>query len=444
LSAKTRPGSKSSGGAGPGKKVIVATCVLASVGVAVEFALSCRGPVLAGNEGSHVELLAAMVFRGSFVLEHDNVDVSVHNGKVYSNKPPGYAFLLAPGYFACARLVGWRISPFHFAKLASCIFSVGVAMAVVALASSLGLEGRAAILGTVGAVVGTIFPAYASLANSIPLSVLLCVLAVLFRRLHAVRGGGWRWSVSAFAAAWSVITDYSNGFFLLPLVAVLVLDVVRRPGLVVWGLPSLVPLALLGWYNWRCFGSPLVLTYSFYRAPPIIPWDGVSGSLALSNIPGGLYGLVLSASRGMFVVSPVTVLGAVACWWVFRERLGGARLVALCAASGLVLNGAYSLWHGGHCVGYRHALQSGVFLGLLSGFFFARAGRWASRRRLLPRGARAVAMAVLMVSCLSGVASFMIHLDPRLVDLTWTPGAVEAHAAYWGELVPRLVASYLP
>ena len=144
--------------------------------------------------------------------------------------------------------------------------------------------------------------------------------------------------------------------------------------------------------------------------------------------------MVLSASRGMFVVSPVTVLGAVACWWVFRERLGGARLAALCAASGLVLNGAYGLWHGGHCVGYRHALQSAVFLGLLSGFFFARAGRWS----------RAAGYVLLVVSCVSGVASFLIHLDPVLVDLTWQPGVPGAHASYWGELVPKLVASYLP
>ena len=82
-------------------------------------------PVLLGNERAHVRLLHSAVINGNFEINPDKTDVSYYNGRYYSNKPPGLAFILMPAYRIYTWLSGIRSvdNAFLFVKFSNIVFS---------------------------------------------------------------------------------------------------------------------------------------------------------------------------------------------------------------------------------------------------------------------------------------------------------------------------------
>jgi TctA family transporter len=116
-----------------------------------------------------------------------------------------------------------------------------------------------------------------------------------------------------------------------------------------------------------------------------------------------------------------------------RERrwdllwLGNVVLVGTLAMS------AYSLWHGGHSIGYRHILVAAVVLAMLSAFAFERANR----------SLRGAALVILLVSSVTGFASFLIELDDQLLMRTWKEEPADVHANFYSELLYPWVQQHL-
>ncbi|HUG55898.1 MAG TPA: hypothetical protein VMJ92_02375, partial [Candidatus Limnocylindrales bacterium] len=132
---------------------------------------------------------------------------------------------------------------------------------------------------------------------------------------------------------------------------------------------GLVPLLL---YNALAFGSPLEQGYGSkpFDTPPAL----------------GLYGLLLSPSRGLFVYAPylLAAIAALALAWR-RPGLAAARLrtLSLAALATLVLYATYTEWWGGRVFGPR-------FLDDLAPILFA-ALAWGIGQGLLERPWRRIA-----------------------------------------------------
>ncbi len=390
------------------------------------------GLTLRGNELSHVRLLRAIVIKGNFSLTGGPGDVSRVGDDFFSNKPPGYAFLLSPFYWAYVRATGDETLDgcVSFCKWAGGLFSALSATFLFAFLSTFRLSFASRLFGLLAATFGTIFPAYCCLANSIPLSMFLIVLSLsLFRFSRTAEGRYALLAGALFAGVYAATVDYSNGFVLFPLLAVLYGESLARKRLAAAIVITLAALAPLAWYNSATFGNPFAISYSHYAPPSYVPWNGVAASMRLAHIPTGLSGFLFSAGRGLFVISPATCLGLVAVLLFGKRRNAFGLLAAAMALSGIFFNAAYSLWHGGHSVGYRHILPSAVLLGSLSSFVFAEARRpW----RFLCAG-------LLAFSIFTGVASFYIQRDQDLVMRTWKEEPKDVHAHFYRELLIPLL-----
>ncbi len=385
-----------------------------------------RMPVLRGNELAHVRLLHSAVINGTLDIGAEPADASHYNAKYYSNKPPGFAIILMPAYHIYVWLSGVHSleCAFLFAKYSNIVFSSLSAVVVFLLLSTFRLSDKSVIFGLTAAILGTILPAYTCLATSIPLSVLLFLISMFFLRLHYLkRERALFWGISSFASVCAVTVDYSNGFLLLP--AFVMLFIALRTRHIIYLLVSTFPLLLLGYYNYTAFDHPFALSYSYYQPPSYVDFEGVRQSLSLAHVPNGLYGLLLSPGRGLFLIRPVTLLGVAASLRMVKDKRRDLLTMAAAALTAIFFISTYAFWHGGHCVGYRHIIPSAIVLGIFSSFFFETSGRRA----------RTIALALLLLSCSTGVMSFFIQRDPSLRSLTWKAEPADIHANFYTELL---------
>ena len=392
-----------------------------------------KRPILLGNENSHIKLLHSIVTRHTFtIISPVGTDVSYYRGKYYSNKPPGFPFLLAPPCYLYLKLSGNddMSRTFLFAKVSNAVFSALTIVCIFLFLSTFKLSRASILFGLIAATFGTIFPAYSTLANSHPLSFFLCTFSILFFRLSQIqREKSYLWAVSLFAAVYAIIVDYSNGFFLLPLIIVIWIKALKEKKFIVAILVSAFAISPHFFYSYKAFSNPFVPAYFHYKPPTrmYIHWEGARETMRLRNIPHGLYGLLFSPARGIFLLSPVTILGVIGSWQALRARNWSLVLITLMAITGILITSAYSLWHGGPCIGYRHILIAAIILSMLSSFVYERCKRWT----------RAIANLLLIFSCFTGIMSFFIQLDYSLLSLTWKWQAQPAdiHANFYTELL---------
>jgi hypothetical protein len=169
---------------------------------------------------------------------------------------------------------------------------------------------------------------------------------------------------AAFPLAFAVISRPQTVFIVLPVV---VYALILRPGFTrfaAWGLP---PVLFQVWYNAHYFGTPLRAQF------PIL------GGLFSMNLADGLYGLLLSPGKGLFVYSPIFLLslaGAISVW----RRGGDGLLRALSLGIGptVLFYARYLFWNGGNTFGPRYLGDLNVTLTMLLVPFVP----WAARTRV--------------------------------------------------------------
>jgi hypothetical protein len=386
--------------------------------------------VLGGNERAHVKLLHSMVVQGTLAIDPP-ADVSFYKGRHYSNKPPGFAITMAPVYATYVAISGdQRLdSTFLFAKYANALISAGAVVLIYLLLASFSLSPGAVLFGVAAATIGTIFPAYSCLANSLPISILLCVGVLLAARKTQLQPDSMVLrAIVLFVGSLAIAVDYANIFFLFPVLIWVCVDVLKRREL--WPLlAGLIPAMFVLGYNAIAFENPFTVSYAHYQPPSYVPWEGVAGSFSLLRVPRGLFGLLLSPGRGLFILSPVALIGAWALYRQAQSREFDRLWLAAPIATGILVMSAYALWHGGHSIGYRHILVAGFVLAALSAFVFESASRVG----------RMAALALLVVSSVSGIGSFWVQLDPTMLRLSWKAEPADVHASYYTELlIPKL------
>jgi hypothetical protein len=211
---------------------------------------------------------------------------------------------------------------------------------------------------------GTMYFPYATMLYEH--NIIAVLLLIAWSQLHAVRGDSAERRrplvLAGLAAGFAAITNYIAVVPLI-LLAAYALDR-RRVFRAGWlGLGVLAPFVLICAYNVACFGTPFTTNYR-YENPQFLETSGaLFGVLGVPD-PVVLIKLLVSPFRGLFVTSPVLLLGVaglVALW----KTAGLRRDAALCTsmiAFFLLFNASFNGWHGGFAATPRYLAPMLPFL----------------------------------------------------------------------------------
>ena len=196
----------------------------------------------------------------------------------------------------------------------------------------LGYRLRTAFVIAITLGLATFVFAYAKTLFGEPLAGLLLLTMVM----SIYRSGSARSMIIAGSAVGLLMgINLIYGVF-APLIALLILWRWRSlRTVIVYGLPIVMALLLLGLFNQMRFGSPLSSGYHLA--------EGEGFTVPLLT---GLYGLFLSPYRGMFLYSPVLLLALPGGWLLRKQRWLLATILALVIAEALAFASWWS-WHGG-------------------------------------------------------------------------------------------------
>lgn len=316
-------------------------------------------------------------------------------GHFHPNKPPGTSFMALPAYFVIHRVErALGIDPDHWWVLnvnawLMTVFSVGLMSAIgcvlfLRLATKLaGGKAVPALLATAGFAFGTTFFPFATILFDHALTAALLVAA--FYSLSwdrfgehgtcALRhtSGDVRHVLAGLAAGFAVVTNYVavGAVVALGVYALLAgcVNVRRAIGFALGGAPM---AALLLWYHQVNFGSPFALANDFQN--PI--FQDPNGSLGMFGQPNPyvMALLLVSVYRGIFLLSPVLILGVVGwvVWLRGKTWAPEARLGIAIFGFFFLVNASFNGYHAGFSAGPRYLVPGIPFLALATVVAFVR------------------------------------------------------------------------
>jgi len=307
------------------------------------------------------------------------IDYSKRGDRCYSDRPPGTAFLAVPPYLLGAQLGltfpsrQWGQAALFGALLAPLLAGVVTVWLVYRLGLAMGAGNRAS-LGA-AAVYATGSPAYiysgTLFIHSVAgFSVTAAVLLTVFVKRHMCESGRARAPQGArpplvlallagFAGGWSVLSDYS-AIVLVPIYLAFVAWAGWRKrhlwsALLCWCAGAAAPAAVLGFYNWVCFGGPLVNSYRYNVA---FPWTHSLSTTYVTPFGEGLMGLLYFLPEksalgwlptGQVFWSPVMHLAAAGYLAALarRDTRRGALLALAVLCAVIALSAKHRTWYGG-------------------------------------------------------------------------------------------------
>lgn len=308
------------------------------------------------NERPRAYQALAVVHRGTLSIGPEierwggSEDIAAHAGRLFPNKAPGMLPLLLPGA-ALAHLLApcgsddeieWTLV---LSRLSASSLPSWIAFVLLWRRSEQGplLAGLWA-LSTPALAASLLLFSHAGSAS------LLLAAFVLLERASARAD-----AVAGILLAWAATCEY-------PLVLPAAVLVLAMPGKSRWRRVlwcaggAAVPLLGLGLYNAVCFGSPWSLSSAREAHQAFAALEG-SGLFGV-GLPGwqGIWGLVFSPARGLFVWMPLLALCAVVSVFVRDVRWQRIGAPALASLSLLVVMAGYRNWHGGWFPGPRYLL----------------------------------------------------------------------------------------
>lgn len=291
-------------------------------------------------------------------------DLSLVEGRYYSNKAPGAAFVGLPGYALARAFTGppspanMRVTLTAMRLLAATLPAILLALILMRVAKSFGAPQVPAAVAAL--LFGTPLFAYGMLNFSHALTAMALFGAWA---LLCVRSPGSGDYAAGALIGLAVMSEYPAA---IPAAVLLAFAVRRVPKVVAGGVPFAVALAM---YNRLAFGSFFALSSGFERDPAFrqLAKHGLFG-VGIPD-PMVLLHLLADPSRGLFVFSPVLIAGLAAIPRA-RKVLAPSQFWSLVAipASIVLFYAGYPNWHGGWTVGARYLVPALPFLAFLVAF----------------------------------------------------------------------------
>jgi len=368
------------------------------------------------NEWSRLYLAQSLVDRHEVeitasIRAHGDVnDKSRVDDRLYSDKPPGTAFLAAPG-LAVRRWLGGAPDMGRDLRLARILVGVLPTLFLLVLlrremiAFGVSAPSRALVLATYG--LGSPAFTYSLLLYGHQLTAVL-LFATAFV-LRSPRIGPRRAALAGFLGASCLVTEYQSAVYLVPLAIVALVRVRPRVASIAAAVAGTVlPLAALAAYHQAAFGSPFRTGYSFI-ANPFFASVHAQGFMGVSRPHlAPFVGSLFKPSKGMLFWSPFLALGfAGLVSFARRATRGDAVLRGVMVALPIAFVSSMVYWDGGWTVGQRHLTPLVPFLVTPAGLLLDRS-----------RVARLVGPALAAISVmLTGLATVVYpHLPENLVN----------------------------
>lgn len=392
------------------------------------------------NEFSRYELVVSMAERGTFSIDRelaalgDHEDKAVSGGRSFSNKAPGLSFAALPFYFLFRPFLG----PANRDNSTAMIYllrlttvSSATVLALFLLARRLRrlcADARFPALALFAIAFGTPLLVYGRSFFSHAWTAALLYLSFELLEAKGARSSGHA-ALAGLLAGWAVLSEYPVAV----VVAVLFLaELLRNPkrGLLfaAGGLPA---AALLGFYDWRCFGGIFEVSsrHEAFHAYTQLSRERFIGFRLPSAAIAARY--LFSESRGILFASPCFFfLPAAAMSPKIRCRAAAVSLAA--ATLYFAVMCGYENWHGGWALGSRYLLP----VVLLAGWPLAGVGN--------PDAGGAARLARLVFAAgASFSAAYFLFAGSTFWAVPHVPASgIRFYSAFWisrGWMVPTLL-----
>lgn len=406
---------------------------------------------ISGNEQSNFALARAIVEKGSFKLDSIGFtkgDNARYKGHVYSNKPPGFALILAAPYalfyYLLAPALGIDTFP-NFMFIVPILMGATLVSVIYLTALELGLSRRAASFAALTSGLGTIVIVYSTTLTNNIATALFGALAIWTAIKFKHTSKMFYAPLSAFLAAYAVVVNYAAIVLVLPACLYLLVAAIRARGAGAVKLTIFmtlgavaIPAAFLGFYHYQCFDSLFSTGYSHYNPPKQINWKTPYEAYTGGSVLNGLAGLTISRGKGVFYYTPVLLFALPGMLLAFRSRSRRweAVMIAITIAGYILLFSPYRYWFGGHSLGARHALPVIPLLALFTACYYDRAS--ATMKKLMVILVAPSALVHLLLALSSH--SFLI------LELTWVgernPAVQSRITNLYSELLPIIITNF--
>ncbi len=341
--------------------------------VVVLYVIPLAGPVFATNpnELARVELSASIAFWARLDLGNAaevyglSEDVSIRDGKIYSDKAPGLSIVAAPVVWVVNPILPrapssdlpayWPLRHVLTLLLVS-LPAVGLAFLVGSAVPDMDPTRRTsfaviAALATPLWTYGTIFFGHAPSA----LLVTLAWFALLGSPGRPISLGAGRAVLGGVAAGFAITTEYPTVLIVGVIYTTLVVRRTALPilacaiaGAVAGAIPAMV-------YHQLAFGAPWLTGYGLKAHGDFqaIHERGILG-ISLPTLES-LWGILFSSRRGVLFYCPVLLLTPLGLWWMVRKdgwRDAGPILTATTAY--VFFAAGFVDWTAGWCAAARH------------------------------------------------------------------------------------------
>lgn len=323
----------------------------------------------------HIMLAAtkSIVENRTFAIPKDTPGVQGIDGKYYSKYGIGQSIVAIPWYIG-GKFLASKVLPAKYAGYAT-MFAVSLFNAAVTaltclliflFGQKLGYSTKVSIFLSLIYGLGTMAWPYAKEFFSEPLAGLFILFAVFSAYCHKIeRSNTWLF-LSGLAIGMAMATRLT-AVILVPILGLYILLNILKEGekqrLIGAALSFLFPIAIfflfIGWYNLVRFGSFLESGY------------GIEGEGFTNPLFKGIYGLLLSPGKSLFLYNPILFLSFFGIASFFRNQKSEAILFLSIIVSNILLYSKWVQWYGGWCWGPRFLLPIIPFIIFPIGFFIS-------------------------------------------------------------------------